>query len=133
MTAATARPPGVLMGRTILIVDDSVVDRTRLQQILLASGHRVLAAESGEHALALARSELPDLIFMDVAMPDLDGFVTTRCLKSDDRTRHIPVVFVTGAHQKADMAWGHILGAQGFVAKPYTAEQILAQFEGVKR
>jgi twitching motility two-component system response regulator PilH len=122
-----------LIGQTILIVDDSVVDRTRLQQILLAGGHRVLLAESGEQALVLVSAEPPDLILMDVTMPDLDGFATTRRLMDNSKTRHIPVVFVTGRHQKSDMAWGRILGARGYIVKPYTSEQILAQVEEVMR
>jgi twitching motility two-component system response regulator PilH len=122
-----------LMGQTVLVVDDSAVDRTRLQQILQDVGYRVLLAESGQQALALARSEQPDLILMDVAMPELDGFATTRRLKTEAETRHIPVVFVTGRHLKADMAWGYILGAHGYVTKPYTVEQILAQVEEVTR
>jgi twitching motility two-component system response regulator PilH len=117
-------------GRTVLVVDDAVVDRTYLQDILLGAGHRVLLAESGEQALTLARSEKPDLVLMDVNMPDLDGFATTRRLKGDAATRDIPVVFVTGKHQKADIAWGRILGAHGYIAKPFTAEQILAQVGG---
>ncbi|MEO5670253.1 MAG: response regulator, partial [Ramlibacter sp.] len=108
-------------------VDDAVVDRQNLERILSGAGHRVFLAESGEQALARAKSERPDLIMMDVNMPELDGFATTRRLKADEATRNIPVVFVTGKNQKADVAWGKMLGARGYVAKPYTAEQILAQ------
>jgi twitching motility two-component system response regulator PilH len=117
------------MSRKILVVDDAVVDRHNLERILSAAGHRVLLAETGEQALARARDEKPDLILMDVNMPDLDGFATTRRLKSEPATKDIPVVFVTGKNQKADVAWGRMLGAKGYVAKPYTAEQILEQIE----
>jgi twitching motility two-component system response regulator PilH len=115
------------MSLRILIVDDALIDRQRLESILTAAGHRVLLAESGEQALVRARDDRPDVILMDVNMPDLDGFATTRRLKADAATRDIPVVFVTGKNQKADIAWGRMLGARGYVAKPYTPEQILAQ------
>jgi twitching motility two-component system response regulator PilH len=118
------------MSRKILIVDDAVVDRQNLEKILSAAGHRVLLAESGEQALVRARDDRPDLILMDVNMPDLDGFATTRRLKAEAATKDIPVVFVTGKNQKADIAWGRMLGAKGYVSKPYTREQILEQVEG---
>jgi twitching motility two-component system response regulator PilH len=115
------------MSLKVLIVDDAVTDRRNLERILSGAGHRVLEAESGEQALERARNEQPDLILMDVNMPELDGFATTRRLKADAATRDIPVVFVTGKNQKADIAWGRMLGAKGYVAKPYTPEQLLAQ------
>jgi twitching motility two-component system response regulator PilH len=117
------------MSRKVLIVDDAVVDRQNLERILYAAGHRVLLAETGEQALLRAKADRPDLILMDVNMPDLDGFATTRRLKADADTKDIPVVFVTGKNQKADVAWGRMLGAKGYVAKPYTREQILEQIE----
>jgi twitching motility two-component system response regulator PilH len=118
------------MSRKVLIVDDAVVDRQNLERILSSAGHSVLLAESGEQALVRARNDQPDVILMDVNMPDLDGFATTRRLKADATTKDIPVVFVTGKNQKADIAWGRMLGAKGYVAKPYTREQILEQIDG---
>jgi twitching motility two-component system response regulator PilH len=115
------------MSRKVLIVDDTLVDRQNLERIVAAAGHVVLTAESGEQALQRAKKDKPDLILMDINMPDMDGFAATRQLKADDTTKHIPVVFVTGKNQKADRAWGQMLGAKGYVAKPYTREQILEQ------
>ena len=115
------------MPRKILIVDDALIDRQNLERILVGAGHIVLQAESGDQALQRARTERPDLILMDVNMPDLDGFATTRRLKADALTKDIPVVFVTGKNQKADVAWGRMLGAKGYVAKPYSSDDILEQ------
>jgi twitching motility two-component system response regulator PilH len=115
------------MRKKVLIVDDAVVDRQNLERILTAAGHLVLLAENGAQALLRAKADTPDVILMDVNMPDLDGFATTRHLKADAQTKDIPVVFVTGKNQKADLAWGRMLGAKGYVAKPYTSEQILEQ------
>ena len=111
----------------ILVVVDAVADRLILEWILVGAGHIVSLAESCEQAVIRAKSEQPDLILMDVSMPELDGFATTRRLKSDLATKDIRVVFVTGKNQKADIAWGRMLGVEGFVAKPYTPELILAQ------
>jgi twitching motility two-component system response regulator PilH len=118
------------MACKILVVDDAVADRQALASILASAGHHVLLAESGEHGLLRARKELPSLILIDVDMPELDGFATTRRLKSDAVTRDIPVVFVTGRNQKADMAWGRILGARGYISKPYSRAQVLEQLGG---
>ncbi|HWI84177.1 response regulator [Ramlibacter sp.] len=115
------------MSRRVLIVDDALADRSNLERIVSAAGHIALLADSGLQAVERAKRDKPDLILMDVNMPDMDGFAATRRLKADEATKNIPVVFVTGKNQKADMAWGQMLGAKGYVTKPYSAEQILAQ------
>ena len=117
------------MSLKVLIVDDAQVDRRNLERIVAAAGHRVLLAETGEEGVARAKADRPDVILMDVNMPELDGFAATRQLKADASTKDIPVVFVTGKNQKADLAWGRMLGARAYVAKPYTREQILAEVE----
>jgi twitching motility two-component system response regulator PilH len=114
------------MPRKVLIVDDASVDLQNLERIVTAAGCFALTASSGQQALDRARSDRPDLILMDVNMPGMDGFAATRKLKADALTKDIPVVFVTGKNQKADMAWGLMLGARGYVAKPYDREQIVA-------
>lgn len=115
------------MARKILIVDDTQTDRAHLERIVSEAGHQPLLAENGVMALERARRDQPDLILMDINMPEVDGFAATRMLKADESTRNIPVVFVSGKNQKADMAWGQMLGARGYVTKPYSREQILAQ------
>ena len=118
------------MAKTVLIVDDAQVDRQHLERIVVEAGHFVLTATSGAQALDVAKSDKPDLIFMDVNMPGMDGFAATRKLKADEATRSIPVVFVSSKNQKADLAWGQMLGAKGYVAKPYSREQILHELKG---
>ena len=71
------------------------------------------------------------LILMDVNMPEMDGFAATRALRGDPKTKDIPVVLVTAKDQKADKAWGQMLGAKGYVTKPYTDEQVLAAVRGL--
>lgn len=111
----------------ILIVDDSPVDVQNLQNILMDAGHLVTVATSGADCVAKAKASPPDIIMMDVNMPGLDGFSAARQLTQDVGTKGIPVVFVTGKDQKADRVFAQMLGAKGFVTKPYTADQILAQ------
>ena len=115
------------MGRKVLIVDDIQADRANLERIVSEAGHQTLLAETGAMAVERAKRDQPDLILMDVNMPEVDGFAATRMLKADEATKNIPVVFVSGKNQKADMAWGQMLGAKGYITKPYSREQILAQ------
>jgi CheY-like chemotaxis protein len=115
------------MARKVLIVDDAQVDRSNLEKIVSEAGHLTLLADSGTQAIERAKRDKPDLILMDVNMPDMDGFAATRRLKAEDATKAIPIVFVTSKNQKADLAWGQMLGAKGYITKPYSKEQILAQ------
>jgi twitching motility two-component system response regulator PilH len=111
----------------ILIVDDSPVDVQNLQNILVDAGHLVTVATSGADGVAKAKANAPDIIMMDVNMPGLDGFSAARQLTQNVDTKKIPVVFVTGKDQKADRVFAQMLGAKGYVTKPYTADQILSQ------
>ena len=115
------------MAQTILIVEDNQADRTRLEDLLSNAGYRVSSAENGTQAIAAVQRNKPDAIFMDVNMPGMDGFAATRALRDDAGTKDIPVILVTAKNQKADKAWGQMLGAKGFITKPYTDEQVLSQ------
>ncbi|QTD45413.1 response regulator [Ottowia testudinis] len=114
------------MARTILVVDDSQVDRARLEKLLTNSGYQVSTAENGELAVASVKRSKPDLILMDVNMPVMDGFAATRALRADAATKDVPVVMVSAKDQKADKAWGQMLGAKGYITKPYTDDQVLS-------
>lgn len=113
------------MARTILVVDDNPVDRTRLEQLLTTAGYAVSTVDNGQAALDAVKRHKPDAIFMDVNMPVMDGFAATRALRNSPETKDIPVVLVTAKDQKADKAWGQMLGARGYVTKPYTDQQVL--------
>lgn len=114
--------------KKILVVDDSAVDLKNLERIVSDAGAMVITASSGAEALAKARQNLPAMVLMDVNMPGLDGYSTARQLAADPVTKDIPVVFVTSKDQKADRVFAKMLGAKGFVTKPYTAADILATF-----
>ena len=119
------------MAHHILIVEDNQVDRTRLEKLLGGAGYGISTAENGEQAIASVKRSKPDAILMDVNMPGMDGFAATRALRGDADTKDIPVVLVTAKDQKADKAWGQMLGAKGYITKPYSDEQILTQIRAL--
>jgi twitching motility two-component system response regulator PilH len=112
--------------KKVLVVDDSAVDLRNLERIVSDAGAMVITASSGSEALAKAKESQPQLIMLDVNMPGLDGFSTARQLAADPQTKGIPVVFVTSKNQKADRVFAQMLGAKGFVTKPYATADILA-------
>ena len=115
------------MAHTILIVEDNQAERSRLEKLLSDAGFAVTSAENGIQALEAVKSSKPDAIFMVVNMPGMDGYAATRALRNDAGTKDIPVVLVTVKDQKADKAWGQMLGAKGYITKPYTDEQVITQ------
>ncbi|MDJ0870159.1 MAG: response regulator [Gammaproteobacteria bacterium] len=120
-----------MTNRKVLIVDDSPVDRENLKSILSGTGCLVLTASDGAESVARAKAEKPDVIFMDVIMPEMDGFEACRRLRKDDTTKDIPIVFVTSKNQKADRVWAQMQGAKALLSKPYTKDQIIEQLEAL--
>jgi len=112
--------------KKVLVVDDSSIDLKNLERIVTDAGAMVVTASSGTEAVAKAKETSPQLILLDVNMPGLDGFSTARQLQADPATKGIPVVFVTSKDQKADRVFAQMLGAKGYVTKPYAAADIQA-------
>ena len=103
---------------TLLIVDDDKQNRLLLTE-LFDGQYKIIQAKNGMQALERARTHAPDLILLDVLMPEMDGMAVIRELKRDDATRHIPVIFVTALHSPADEERGLDLGAVDYIAKPF--------------
>jgi len=103
---------------TLLIVDDEKQNRTLLTE-LLQDDYQIILAKNGIQALERAQSHLPDLILLDVLMPEMDGLAVIRALKAADATRHIPVIFVSALDTPDDEERGLDLGAVDYVAKPF--------------
>jgi CheY-like chemotaxis protein len=103
---------------TILFVDDSPTTLELLFEFLTDTGFHVLIARNGESALQIAQADHPDLIFLDIIMPGMDGFETCRRLKNNDSTQDIPVIFMTALSQTAVVVKGFQLGAVDFIIKP---------------
>lgn len=108
----------------VLIVDDSPSQLVGLKRITEKLGHEVITAEDGAAGVETAKRELPDLILMDVVMPNLNGFQATRTLAKDPKTSHIPVILVTTKDQETDRVWGMRQGAKTYVTKPVNEEEL---------
>lgn len=115
--------------RKVLVVDDVATDLKKLEQIIADAGYTVITAANGKEAVDKTRSLHPDAVFLDVIMPDMNGFQVCRAIKTDSATRDIPVVIVSSKGEKTDRVWGMEQGAQGYITKPYTPEQIVSQLK----
>jgi diguanylate cyclase (GGDEF)-like protein len=105
-------------GYTLLVVDDEKHHRAVLTE-LLQDEHRVILAKCGEQAIEKAREHTPDLILLDVLMPDMSGFDVIKALKADDSTRNIPVIFISALDSATDEQTGLELGAVDYISKPF--------------
>jgi twitching motility two-component system response regulator PilH len=115
--------------KKILVVDDSPTDRQFMLETLAKKGYQVVTAENGEEGIVKAKSELPDLILMDVVMPGLNGYQATRTITRDDATKHIPVIMCTSKGADTDKIWGMRQGANDYLVKPVDASQLLAKIQ----
>jgi len=108
----------------ILVVDDSASQRMLLAAILAEQGYEVVTAMDGAEAVIKSKSEMPDLIIMDVIMPNLNGFNATRAITTDEATWHIPVILLTSKDMESDRIWGLRQGATAFLHKPVDTEKL---------
>ena len=109
----------------ILIVDDSPSQLMGMKRIVESMGHSVVTAEDGSAGVAAAKKHVPDLILMDVVMPNLNGFQATRTLAREPTTKHIPVILVTTKGQETDKVWGMRQGAKAYVTKPIDEKELM--------
>ena len=115
--------------KKVLIVDDSPTDLSNLKNILSTIECEIITANNGREAIITAKSEKPDIIFMDIVMEQMDGYEAARTIKNDSATKSITLIFVSSKKQKADRVWAKMQGAKDLVSKPYTAEQIMDQIK----
>jgi PAS domain S-box-containing protein len=113
----------------ILVVDDIQANLKLLTDILAGRGYRVRPATGGRLALRSVTLRQPDLILLDVKMPDMDGYEVCRALKSDEKTRDIPVIFISALHETGDKVKGFEAGGVDFISKPFQAEEVFARIE----
>ena len=111
----------------VLIVDDVPKNLQVLGNILRNRGYNISVATSGEQALNMMDKILPDLILLDVIMPGIDGFQVCEELKASEKTKDIPVIFLTAKTQTEDIVKGFELGAVDYVTKPFIKEELLAR------
>lgn len=112
---------------TVLIIDDTPDNVAVLAEHLVGHGFSVMVAQDGEEGIGRAQFGRPDLILLDVMMPGIDGFETCRRLKSDPRTRDIPLIFMTALTEIGDKIRAYKVGGVDYVTKPFHAEEVLAR------
>jgi sigma-B regulation protein RsbU (phosphoserine phosphatase) len=112
---------------TVLVVDDSPVNLQVLVRTLHGTGHRILAARDGRSALDIVKRARPDLVLLDVMMPEVDGFEVCRAIKTDSESQDTVVIFLSALGDVSDKVSGLQLGAADYITKPIQAEEVLAR------
>ena len=118
------------MARTILVVDDKASVRRLVQEYLVEQGYRVVTADNGQNALHTARNEKPDLILLDIMMPEMDGYEFVRIFRKEKDT---PIILLTAKLEETDKVLGLELGADDYVTKPFGMRELLARIRAVLR
>jgi len=113
----------------ILIVEDNPMNRDMLSRRLIRSGHSVLMADDGRQGIETAMSEIPDLILMDMSLPEIDGWEATRRLKSDKQTRRIPVIALTAHAMSSDRQRCMEAGCDDYDTKPVDFQRLTAKIQ----
>lgn len=116
-------------GRTILVGDDSETVRSLISGKLEKSGHKVLCAVDGVDALEKINANLPDLIFLDVSMPRIDGYQVCKLIRNNDLTKDIPIVLISDKDGFLDKVRGHLAGTTGYIVKPFGPERLMRAVE----
>jgi len=117
----------------ILVVDDEedILELVRFN--LLKEGYQVICAATGEKAVEIARSELPDLIMLDLMLPGMDGLEVAKFLKNDPETQNIPIIMLTAKGEESDVVTGLELGADDYVTKPFSPRILMARVKAALR
>ncbi|HEX4911514.1 MAG: response regulator [Pseudomonadota bacterium] len=115
----------------VLIVDDSPTETHLLREMLEKNGHSVITAENGALGVKVCKEKKPDLVLMDVVMPELNGFQATRQLSKDPETAHIPIIIVTTKDQETDRLWGLKQGARDYLTKPVSEKALITTLKSL--
>ena len=119
-----------LMG-TILIVEDSLSEMELMSHYLQEGGYTVIQATGAKEGIEKAKELKPDVIVTDVVMPGMSGFELCRCLKKNPTTAKVPIIICSSKNQEIDRLWGMRQGADAYITKPYTREQLLRAIKAV--
>ena len=118
------------MSKTILVVDDKANIRTLVREYLTEQGYRVIIADNGQNALYTARQEKPDLILLDIMMPEMDGFEFIRRFRKESEA---PIILLTARLEESDKVVGLELGADDYITKPFGMRELAARIKTVLR
>lgn len=117
--------------KTILVVDDDADIRAVLRMRFSSAGYNTLEADNGGEAINIAKGKKPDLIILDIMMPEMDGMSTSQYLKENPITKNIPIIFLTGLQDKKLEQIHHRAGENIIFAKPYDAKELLTAVKSV--
>ncbi|MDQ2971874.1 MAG: response regulator [Pseudomonadota bacterium] len=121
------------LGTRVLVVDDSPTICAVLGKMLGQDGYTVLKAPDGETAVTLARTEKPELIFLDIVLPGISGFSVLRTLRRDPQTQHIPIVMISGNLQATEQFYVQRFGADDFMKKPFGRAEVFERLRALVR
>lgn len=116
-------------GIKVLIIDDSATIVALLRRMMRQNEYETLEAGDAETGIALARNELPALIFLDIVLPGMNGFNALRQLRRDPLTRDIPIIMISGNEQATEEFYVHRIGADDFMKKPFARAEVFARIE----
>ena len=116
-------------GTRMLVIDDSPTIVALLARMLRQNDYHVLEAADAEQGLEIARTQSPELIFLDIVLPGMDGFAALRQLRRDPHTRDIPVIMISGNEQATEQFYVHRIGADDFMKKPFSRAEVFARIE----
>ncbi|SFV18079.1 response regulator [Pseudoduganella namucuonensis] len=116
---------------TVLVIEDNKANMKLVSLLLRKAAHHVLCAADAELGLTMARSELPDLILMDIQLPGMDGLAATALLKQDRRTAAIPVIALTAMAMKEDQEKSQVAGCDAYLVKPLCYRQLYAAIDAL--
>src|SRR5512139_599585 len=122
-----AQPEMVKGKGNLLVVDDDLTARQTMEAFLTREGYEVRCAPNGEMALMFANEDPPELILLDIRLPDMDGFEVCRSLKEGQKTSDIPVIFISGLDEMVDKVKGFAAGGVDYITKPFQGEEVLAR------
>jgi twitching motility two-component system response regulator PilH len=109
----------------VMVVDDAYSELKLMESILKSAGHEVVSLMDGEALEDKLSTEQPDVLLLDIVMPKRNGYEILRALRKDERTKKTPVVLVSSKNQESDKVWGKRQGADEYLAKPFTSDQLL--------
>ena len=116
-------------GTRVLIVDDSATIVALLKKFLQQNGYATLEAGDAETGVELARTERPDLVFLDIVLPNMNGFQALRILRRDPLTKDIPIIMISGNEQATEQFYAQRIGADDFMKKPFSRSEVFVRIE----
>lgn len=115
--------------KKVLVVDDDPYILMSLEFLMKKSGYEVMIARNGTEALELVEKQMPDIVLLDIMMPDVDGYQICKHIKKSDTLKHTKVVFMSAKTKESDIQKGYDLGASLYIIKPFSTREIVKQIK----